>query len=567
MSRDQSTQSPLCFLYTVNLDFLKYALVSITSVLKTQTHQCEFHIIHDGDIDQATQSQSTDFIQKQGGVANFHTVPQLFPREFSQYNTTWDISVLYRLAAAQILPESISRIQYLDSDTLVRRPLDEMFQLELGEQGFAAVPEEHIGAKRLGLPRDAMYLNSGVLAIDLDAWRRNNTSEKLLKMVTDEPTRWVYPDQDILAVHFADGWSRLPPEFNVTHRFFGDSPALPMPTEDPYIIHFSGQNCKPWQTHREHPYGDEFWAVAQIVHQAGFAMPDRPKKKYKWYQRGLIAAYREDRLRRRKRRKARGRQKQLELSEAFRASQKQLIQDFVPDLTVRRGPFQGMHYPQPYSHGSTLSPKLLGTYEAELHPILQCLLAKDYPLIIDVGGAEGYYAVGAAMRWPDAKVLAYELGREARDAMTEMATANGVIGQMQIQAECMFSDLYGQRAFVICDIEGCEADLLVDEDAVSAFVDCDFLIETHDLFRPGICSTLHEQFAKTHHVTVVDSVADDQRPKHYPISELVNVDYERQVEALGEHRSTPMQWLICESKNEFPTRHADQCTWPAIKAA
>ena len=561
-----SDQNPLRFLYTLNQGFFKFGLVSILSVLKTQTRSCEFHIVHDGDLDDATQQKACEFIQSRGGAVEFHTVPELFPREFAQHNTTWDIAVMYRLAAAQILPETIGRIQYLDGDTMVRRPLDEMFEIDLGEQGFAAVPEEHIGAKRLGLPRDAMYLNSGVLALDLDVWRKNRTSEKLLAMVTAEPDRWVYPDQDILAVHFADGWSRIPPEFNCTHRFFGDKPTLPLPTENPYIVHFSGQNCKPWETHREHPFADEFWALASEVDQAGFAMPERPKKKYKWYQRGLIAAYKEDRLRRRKRRRARGRAKQLELSRAFRAEQIRLIETYAPDLVVAGGPFQGMRYPQAYSHGSTLSPKLLGTYEAELNSHLDRLLAKDYPLIIDIGGAEGYYAIGAAMRWPNAKVLAYELGREARDAMSEMAEANGVCENLDIRAECMFGDLYEQRAFVICDIEGCEAELLVDEDAAAAFANCDFLIETHDMFRPGICETLRAQFAKTHEVTVVSSVDDEFRPDFFSIAKLAGADRDEQVRALGEHRTATMQWLICESRNAFGLRSAEQTQWPINSA-
>src|SRR6185436_7862279 len=43
------------------------------------------------------------------------------------------------------------------------------------------------------------------------------------------------------------------------------------------------------------------------------------------------------------------------------------IKRLTPDLVVLEGPFKGLKYPFVRSVGSTCTPKLLGTYEAELH--------------------------------------------------------------------------------------------------------------------------------------------------------------------------------------------------------
>src|SRR6516162_7464404 len=49
------------------------------------------------------------------------------------------------------------------------------------------------------------------------------------------------------------------------------------------------------------------------------------------------------------------------------------LKSISPDLTVRHGPFRGMKYTAEKSVGSVLVPKLLGSYERELHPLLERL--------------------------------------------------------------------------------------------------------------------------------------------------------------------------------------------------
>jgi hypothetical protein len=64
--------------------------------------------------------------------------------------------------------------------------------------------------------------------------------------------------------------------------------------------------------------------------------------------------------------------------------------------TVLHGPFEGMIYPATSLHDRNSVPKILGSYECELHDVIDSALRKKYYLAIDVGSAEGYYAVGFA---------------------------------------------------------------------------------------------------------------------------------------------------------------------------
>ena len=62
--------------------------------------------------------------------------------------------------------------------------------------------------------------------------------------------------------------------------------------------------------------------------------------------------------------------------------------------TVQTGPFAGMKYV--CQSTGALCPKLLGCYESELHPAIAKAISRQPKNIINVGCAEGYYAIGMA---------------------------------------------------------------------------------------------------------------------------------------------------------------------------
>src|SRR5205807_4237653 len=82
--------------------------------------------------------------------------------------------------------------------------------------------------------------------------------------------------------------------------------------------------------------------------------------------------------------------------------------------------------------GSAYVPKLLGIYERELNPFIEQACALNFPLIVDVGAAEGYYAIGMALRNPNARLIAFEMEQKGRAALEEMARLNNVMSRVEI---------------------------------------------------------------------------------------------------------------------------------------
>ena len=170
---------------------------------------------------------------------------------------------------------------------------------------------------------------------------------------------------------------------------------------------------------------------------------------------------------------------------------------------VKQGPFAGMRYVQ-VSQGSAYIPKLLGIYERELTPQVESLITRQPRLVIDVGAAEGYYAVGLARRLPAAAIVAFEMEPRGQTALHEMSTLNGVADRVDVRAKCEPADLTAAigseiSVVVVCDVEGYEEKLL-DPVAIPALKRAAILVELHDFLVPGITEKLQQRFAATHHI-------------------------------------------------------------------
>ncbi len=173
---------------------------------------------------------------------------------------------------------------------------------------------------------------------------------------------------------------------------------------------------------------------------------------------------------------------------------------------VYTGPFRGMHYVGA-SVGSWLYPKLLGTYELELHPIIDSIIKDEFETIIDVGAAEGYYAVGFAVRKPNVRVIAFETTPDGQQLIARMAAANNVTDRLTIYGECDPAGLAAQmpergQCLVLMDVEGAENELL-DPVRVPGLAHVTILVEIHDHLRAGTGDALKARFAATHAIREV----------------------------------------------------------------
>ena len=234
----------------------------------------------------------------------------------------------------------------------------------------------------------------------------------------------------------------------------------------------------------------------------------------------------------------------------------QEIHELFADGIVRHGPFAGLKYPELTSIGSALYPKLLGSYESELHPWMEEVCSAGYSEVIDVGCAEGYYAVGLAMRIPPAMVYAYDIYEGAQYLCANCAAANQVADRLSVRAEFTADELRGipirERGLIVCDCEGGETQIFT-EQTRHHFANWDLLIETHDFMDITISTRMAELFQETHELRTLISIDDIQKAKTFQYPELTPFDLATRRAILAEYRPTIMEWQFLKSRSADST--------------
>jgi hypothetical protein len=214
---------------------------------------------------------------------------------------------------------------------------------------------------------------------------------------------------------------------------------------------------------------------------------------------------------------------------------------------VQRGLFAGLRYPSGRT-GDIDAPaaKLLGTYEQELTTVFEDALQRVTRTFVDIGCADGYYAVGMPFISPGLTTHAFDIARSARELCAEVAAVNDVAARVRIKGRFSAESLAGldvNGALMLCDVEGAEA-ALFDEALVSRLRHTFVVIEVHEHVKPGLSGHLQSVFASSHDHRVM--VQDKRRPQDFaelPLSarELAT--------ALGENRPRDLHWLVLDPRS------------------
>jgi lipopolysaccharide biosynthesis glycosyltransferase len=193
------------------------------------------------------------------------------------------LATAYNILGPKFLLEPSRRYLYVDADTVVRKDLAELWNINM-VHSVAAVLDAHIGWasspsmwrpwKEENIPAQAPYLNTGVMLIDVDRWNNENLTQRTVDLLT----KYVLPcvDQDALNLILGGNFDLLEPTFNAmpyhilsSFRYIDavtDQKQIEQALIDPTIVHFHRSFLgKPWERGCVHP-GVKMWrALADEV--------------------------------------------------------------------------------------------------------------------------------------------------------------------------------------------------------------------------------------------------------------------------------------------------------------
>jgi hypothetical protein len=216
---------------------------------------------------------------------------------------------------------------------------------------------------------------------------------------------------------------------------------------------------------------------------------------------------------------------------------------------VLRGPFAGMRYPLDFVPRQLFpGPYQAGSFECELDLIIGEIVASEPEVLVNVGSAQGYYAIGLGRAVWKMSVIAYEADPAMRAAARRIALLNEVEPRLDSRGLCTISELAGlgprledRSVCLLMDCEGGES-VLVDPDQVEWLAAALILVELHPESHGELAADLAGRLAATHRTTLIRGEPRwaSRFPELWWVRGLRDIDRELIV---AEYRQGIQEWL------------------------
>ena len=259
---------------TINNAYAPYAAAAIHSLTQHCNKKRYYRVIilHDG-LSWVSRIRLRSLVTKNVAIQFKKITHSLYLRSIIAYCTRrqkgagdfFSSAVYYYRAFIPRLFPLYEKAVYIDSDTILRGDVGELFDMDLsdGEDGYALAAtidpkvtvikefREYVD-KAVGVPHEE-YVNSGVLLMDLKKMRKIKYLSQMIDLIQEYDADLVAPDQDYLNVILKGKIKFLPPEWNM-------EPAEEMPP-NAKLIHYNLFN-KPWH-YKNVPQEKLFWNAAR----------------------------------------------------------------------------------------------------------------------------------------------------------------------------------------------------------------------------------------------------------------------------------------------------------------
>ena len=257
------TDTRIPIFFSTDDNYIPYLDVAIASLIANASEEYKYRIIV---LNTGLNPKNIELVkqnERDGFDIDFIDISRELEGIKNSFKDVYHFSVAayYRLFIASLFPE-YDKILYLDCDLVVLGDVSELYRTELGENIIGACPEAFVqntpefrlyAELALGLDPDR-YINTGVLLINLDAFRKYEIEKKFVELITEYDFDLLDPDQAYLnylccgkILILPNGWNKEP---------------MPIRCEGKKnIVHFALYK-KPWQ-YDDVMYGESFWAYAE----------------------------------------------------------------------------------------------------------------------------------------------------------------------------------------------------------------------------------------------------------------------------------------------------------------
>lgn len=277
----------------IDANYVKYCAVTLVSIFEnnSQSRFC-VHIVATG-LSAADENQLLALAERYHNKVCFYTPDEKLLKGFviRKFSKRISMATYYRCILADLLPETIDKVIYLDCDIVVLGDICPFWNISLEGVGVAAV--EDIGCNEperyqiLQYPQEDSYFNAGVLLINLDYWRQHDMTKACIDYYHKYPERILFNDQDLLNSILHKDKKLIDLYWNVQDGFYRNPKAMTTEWKEkftsvlkkPIILHYT--NRKPWDYDSQHPLRQEYFRYLELTPWKGDIALNHPLNKIK----------------------------------------------------------------------------------------------------------------------------------------------------------------------------------------------------------------------------------------------------------------------------------------------
>jgi lipopolysaccharide biosynthesis glycosyltransferase len=238
----------ICF--STGNDFVPHTAAAMVSVLRHAEGKVCFHIIHELSDDNIARLAELKKIRE--FALHLYPADKERFKDFPLPESVKHINVrtYYKIILPTLIP-NLKKILYLDSDLIVIKEIGELWNTDMTDYYVAGAYDISSKFRTLGTP---VYINAGLLLMNLEKMREDNIEEKLFKFMAEHGDLIDAADQDLINYTMQGKIKILPDRLNYQYcvpivKTRVDKPEyIWHPPENIAVLHFAG-NKKPWNSY------------------------------------------------------------------------------------------------------------------------------------------------------------------------------------------------------------------------------------------------------------------------------------------------------------------------------
>jgi len=281
-------------------NYAPFVATTMASILKNTKSHVDFYVLSDG----ITDKNKAKIANERKWFKNFSLsfvdlnqdkLQEIFKERENISRTTYARLFIPELDVSKNLKKAI----YLDVDMIITKDINMLYSEDLGNKIIGTVDDNYDSVryfnhnkklnnaffKEFNIPKEHVYFNAGMLLIDMEKWRKEQITYKLVEFAHKSMSNkyLTRQDQDVLNVVLKTKNQTLSNIYNTTTYSFRketDRNYLDSVLKKAVVIHYAWRP-KPWFD-KNALFANEFW---QVVPYTDFV--DEIKQHYNNYQRDI----------------------------------------------------------------------------------------------------------------------------------------------------------------------------------------------------------------------------------------------------------------------------------------